>query len=470
MFLSALVRAFHEMGHEQMVVGGIYPDDRPVFPEGVVFSPVFFSQTPLTAGGKVSRHDVSGADAGVIPDADAGVITDMDAGVIPFPIAGMSDEMPYKSTRYCDMTSEMVSQFETGFLRVIKKAVSEFDPDLILCHHLYLLTAIVREAFPHLKVYGFCHNTDLRQMKKNALQRARIAAGIRDLDRIFVLRKDQIDDVKALYGADPAIMTPIGMGYSREIFFMEERRREDSFPAGTFPAEAFSNEASPAKTFPAKTFPSGTIHAKLIFAGKISEKKGVMSLIRSLSPLKAILDQTDAAHIMSGTETFHPASGAVRIDVELILAGGAGSEDEYRVIRKLADEAPYPVVFTGRIDQKTLAGLYNASDIFVLPSFSEGLPLSVIEALSCGCHVVMSDLPGISDWLLDFVKGGDIRFVRLPRLVNTDEAIAEDLPAFEKRLADAVAESLFARLAAPKYGDVSSLTWERIAGLVLANC
>ena len=102
---------------------------------------------------------------------------------------------------------------------------------------------------------------------------------------------------------------------------------------------------------------------RLIFAGKIAEKKGVMSLIRCLDFIRGAGDK-----------------------LEVILAGGAGNEKEYAEIERLAAMAPCPVTFAGRLDQKTLAGEYNRSDIFVLPSFSEGLPLTVIEALESGCR------------------------------------------------------------------------------------
>ena len=159
--------------------------------------------------------------------------------------------------------------------------------------------------------------------------------------------------------------------------------------------------------------------------------------------------------------------GGAENKLEVILVGGAGNEKEYAEIEKLAAKAPCPVTFAGRLDQKTLAGEYNRSDIFVLPSFSEGLPLTVIEALACGCRVVVSDLPGVSDWLSEFVRGGDIRYVELPTLINTDEPEEKELPAFEERLAAAIKDSMKAGKTEP--ADVSLLTWERIARIVLGD-
>lgn len=50
------------------------------------------------------------------------------------------------------------------------------------------------------------------------------------------------------------------------------------------------------------------------------------------------------------------------------------------------------IVFTGR--QKNVKSFLYASDIFVLPSFVEGLSNSLLEAASCGLPCVVSDIPG----------------------------------------------------------------------------
>ena len=64
----------------------------------------------------------------------------------------------------------------------------------------------------------------------------------------------------------------------------------------------------------------------------------------------------------------------------------------YTSIVELAKKCPYKVTFLGKLPQKELAKVYNSCDIFALLSFSEGLPLTVIEALACGDRVVMTCL------------------------------------------------------------------------------
>ena len=380
-YLTELVKEYARQGYEQAVVAGVYRDDSVVLPDGVDFYPVYFESEKL-----------------------------------PYPIVGMSDEMPYRSTRYCDMTEDMTAQFEGAFLEVINRAVEETLPDVILCHHLYLLTAIVREHFPDYPVYGFCHNTDLRQMLKTDLKREYIAGQIRRLDRIFVPQKAQREGVLAIYQADPGKIETVGMGYNSKIFHRLGAKQEDGI-------------------------------TRIVFAGKIAEKKGVMSLIRSLSVMYAREDHCRKEELL------------------VLLAGSAGNQEEYRVIQDMVKECPYEVRFLGRLAQPDLAKVYQKSDIFVLPSFFDGLPLTVIEALACGDRVVMSDLPGIREWIEEYAPGGEIRFVAMPQMKNTDEPVPESLPQFEERLADALSASI--RTQKRKFADVSKISWEKIAEKVI---
>jgi glycosyltransferase involved in cell wall biosynthesis len=52
------------------------------------------------------------------------------------------------------------------------------------------------------------------------------------------------------------------------------------------------------------------------------------------------------------------------------------------------------IIFTGEIDEKTLAELYAVSDIFVLPSFHEGFSQTVVEAMAFGNPVVTTPIAG----------------------------------------------------------------------------
>lgn len=96
--------------------------------------------------------------------------------------------------------------------------------------------------------------------------------------------------------------------------------------------------------------------------------------------------------------------------VKLVIAGDADHEDSYS--EYLKDKAKNAsVVLTGFVQKDKIAMLCKSCALFVLPSFHEGLPISLLEAMSCGADVLVSDIPanteiGLSDE--HYFKTGDV--------------------------------------------------------------
>lgn len=375
-YLTELVKAFEKLGCEQAVVAGIYKEDKVSFSDNVKFCPVYYKTEEL-----------------------------------PFAILGMSDEMPYESTVYSQMTEEMVNKFKKVFIEKLKKIIDEFNPDLILCHHLYLLTALVRDNFPAHKIACICHGTDLRQIKKNSLENEYIKEIIRKLDIIFALHEEQKEDISLTYGVDKAKIKVIGSGYNNSIFYNMNLKKDTS-------------------------------HINLIYAGKLNQKKGVMNLVKALEHLPYDNDE-----------------------LTLKLAGGNGNTEEYNMLMELIENCKYPVKLLGKLNQHELAKEFNSSDIFILPSFFEGLPLVLIEALACGLKVISTDLPGIRDWMDCNISNNNIAYIDLPRLSNTDEVNGEDIPAFEEDIAKAIETCVSVKF--EEEPDLNDISWDGIGKRII---
>lgn len=76
---------------------------------------------------------------------------------------------------------------------------------------------------------------------------------------------------------------------------------------------------------------------------------------------------------------------------KLVIAGGADHETEYsRNLIKKAEAAE--VTLTGFISGRPLAELYSNAGLFVLPSYYEGLPIALLEAMSYNLPVLVSDI------------------------------------------------------------------------------
>ncbi|RMC42045.1 glycosyltransferase [Lactobacillus sp. ESL0233] len=82
-------------------------------------------------------------------------------------------------------------------------------------------------------------------------------------------------------------------------------------------------------------------------------------------------------------------------EVQFIWAGGFSFgkiTDGYEHLKKMVDQPPKNLQFTGIIDRKKLVNYLNIANLFVLPSYDELFPMSVLEAFSCGTPVLLRDL------------------------------------------------------------------------------
>ncbi len=77
---------------------------------------------------------------------------------------------------------------------------------------------------------------------------------------------------------------------------------------------------------------------------------------------------------------------------KLVIAGGTNSPDYYE--NQLKDMAKNNnIIFTGFVRDQELAELYSNAYFYVLPSDVEGLPISLLEAMSYGNCCLVSDIP-----------------------------------------------------------------------------
>ena len=78
---------------------------------------------------------------------------------------------------------------------------------------------------------------------------------------------------------------------------------------------------------------------------------------------------------------------------KLVIAGDADHESAYSLRVKNLAERTEGVVLTGLLTGKRLGELFSNAGLFVLPSYYEGLPIALLEALSYGLPVMVSDIP-----------------------------------------------------------------------------
>ena len=302
---------------------------------------------------------------------------------ISFPIVGMSDIMPYENTLYKNMTDEMLETWQEVFRKKLERAKKEFKPDVIITHHLWILSSIVCDVFEDEKVIGICHNTDIRQAEKNPAMKGKYVKNLGKLDKILALSSGVIEGISNIYNYPEDKIVNIGAGYNEKIFY---------------PAEKYEKRDI----------------VKILYAGKFDESKGFYELIKAFR----LLEKKDN-------------------NVELELIGNLKEEDRSRVEALVGDSKKIKIY--NAVDQVHLGEIMRHKDIFILPSYFEGLGLIAVEALGSGLRVVATEIEGLIEFLGDKINNSEIiEYIAMPTIYDTDKAVEEEKPAFVNRIVGAL--------------------------------
>jgi len=110
-------------------------------------------------------------------------------------------------------------------------------------------------------------------------------------------------------------------------------------------------------------------------------------------------------------------------DWKLVIVGDADHEDRYSMDLKEKAEKRENMILTGFQTGGSLNELYTHAGLFVLPSFYEGLPIALLEAMSYGLSCIVSDIPANRCIRLSeerFFKAGDIEEIaeKMKRFIN----------------------------------------------------
>ncbi len=144
-------------------------------------------------------------------------------------------------------------------------------------------------------------------------------------------------------------------------------------------------------------FPSLSGKRVALFLSRIHQKKGLDLLVPAFA--RVVARFPDAHLVIAG-----PDEGGYRATVE-------------RLIERYAIGAT--VTFTGLLNGQDKLAAFDRAEVFVLPSYSEGLPVAVLEALAFGKPVVVTDPCNITDE----IRGADAGLV----VDTTVQAVAEGL-------------------------------------------
>lgn len=135
---------------------------------------------------------------------------------------------------------------------------------------------------------------------------------------------------------------------------------------------------------------SNLIYNGVTFPDK-SERKDYLSRIGA-EPGKYVLS---VARLVpeKGLHDLIDAFRSLNSEYKLIIAGDADHETGYSRSLKRRAGGDDRIIMTGYITGEPLNQVYSHAGLFVLPSYHEGLPIALLEAMSYGLPVLVSDIP-----------------------------------------------------------------------------
>ena len=309
-------------------------------------------------------------------------------GALPFNFPCFTTH-PRSTATFFNLDDNSLAAYLSVFKVTIELAVAEFKPDVIHGQHIWLLSWLgAKTGIPCIIT---AHGTDLMGYQKTSRFREYADEAAMLAKKLITISNDNDDLVQELFpdNADKTII--MRNGYDPDRFYPEPRDGEHILT---------EFDIKPLKRF-------------VLFAGKLTYFKGVDILL-------------EAARLYEGER---PG------EIVTVIAGDGELADQIK--KQAKDYNLKNTHFLGLIDISQLRALYSAADVCVMPSRREPFGLVAIEALACGCPVVVTNQGGLPDIIDDSV--GELVDVNDP--IGLFDAIQRELyrpdrPARRKHAAE----------------------------------
>lgn len=232
--------------------------------------------------------------------------------------------------------------------RALHAPLKAFAPDLVLSYWLYpdAYGAMLAARKAGLPLVAGARGSDLRV--RDVISRALTRPVVRAAQRLLVVSEDLGRVAVENYGADAARIRTIPNGCDASLFH----------PADRSAARAHLGLAGDAEV--------------VTYVGRLVAEKGLRELL-------------DACRTLS----------AARPRLRLVLVGEGPMREE--IAARLAADPSLQVTLAGAQPPAEVARWMAASDLVTLPSYSEGHPNVLVEALACGRPVVATPVGGIPE-------------------------------------------------------------------------
>jgi len=138
---------------------------------------------------------------------------------------------------------------------------------------------------------------------------------------------------------------------------------------------------------------------KILFLARLEKEKGIFELINAFNELSKTMN-----------------------DLELTIAGDG---KDFKTVTQLTKDI-HNIHLVGEVIGEEKIKLFSESDLYCLPSHSEGLPISVLEAISFGLPVITTNVGGLKYFFQDEIMGKMIDPQNTNQLKDAIEALLKN--------------------------------------------
>lgn len=283
----------------------------------------------------------------------------------------------------------------------IEKVLTEFCPDIISSHTFYLTPKIIKENKKRVPIVLTLHGDLLNFGTKGDKQV--FLEMVHSLKKIVAVCKHGYEQLLVKAKIEPVKLSLIQYGIDTDVFRPRNIQKAELRQGLRLPANKFL----------------------FVTPARMTYYKGIEFLLETISRLSNLRNEM---HFLIAT----PPSRF--------------REDEIEYTRKILgiakDKGLDEMFSVGFYDFVSMPFLYNASDALILPSMTEQLPVSILEAEASGLPVIASNVGGVSEivipkrtgFLVDYGETKELAAAIMHIYTNKEEycKMSDGNPAFVK--------------------------------------
>lgn len=259
---------------------------------------------------------------------------------------------PQSRTTFAELGIGQLTRYLAAFSAALRQALREFRPDIIHAQHAWCLSWLASLCSVPLIVT--IHGTDLMGCQKWPIFRRFAEDAVAGSTTVLAISADNRDLALEQLPMAAGKLLLLPNGYNEDIFYREEADKTALFDSLGLPYRG---------------------EYIVLFAGKLAAFKGVDTLLRTARRYERLTE----------------------LEIITLIAGDGEERERLSELHKQLGLRN--TFFLGNQKQDELRRLYNAADVFVIPSRREPFGLVALEAMACGLPVVGSNEGGLPEFI-----------------------------------------------------------------------